>query len=149
MWLDVFIMPLHLLDILMVYIKRQLCHNNSCLNLRLEEEEENEGSRKIMRGKWACNAQVPLTKSSSLGSTGVWVWSPASVHPCTWSLALFWCICTCRLKTNTDTHTSSITQKHDELLVFLKIMETELYDRLLNFASKTSPAMKLTQTRTW
>lgn len=35
--------------------------------------------------------------SSSLGSTGVWVWSPASVHPCIWSLVLFWCTCTCRL----------------------------------------------------
>lgn len=35
--------------------------------------------------------------SSSLGRTGVWVWSPASGHPCIWSSVLFWCTCTCRL----------------------------------------------------
>lgn len=38
-----------------------------------------------------------LTISSFLGSKGVWVWSPASAHPCIGSLVLFWCTGTCRL----------------------------------------------------
>lgn len=40
----------------------------------------------------------PLSqRSSSLGRMGVWVWFPASVRPCIWSLVLFWCTCTCTL----------------------------------------------------
>lgn len=52
-----------------------------------EKDRERDGTR----------MKVSLTISSSLGSTGVWVWSPASGHPCIWSSALFWCTCTCRL----------------------------------------------------
>lgn len=47
--------------------------------------------------------KVSLTISSSHGRTDVWVWSPASAHPCNGSLVLFWCTCTCRLSRN-QTH---------------------------------------------